>query len=336
MNARETMDLARISYLGSGLVRPECVVTHETGWTFAADWQDQGGVACISPDGHVHKIKARRREDDPLRPNGIALEAGGSFLIAHLGETSGGLFRLHPNGDCEPVLVSLEDGPLPPSNFPLVDRKGRIWLTVSTRLMPRARDYRLDAATGFIVLIENGSARIVADGLGYTNECLLSEDESQLFVNETFARRLSRFDVGADGSLSNQTVIARFGPGTFPDGVAMDDQGDLWITSIVSNRIIRVTPGGVQTMMLEENDRQHLDETEKAFVEGWMGRRHLDGSPARHLRNISSLAFGGPDLRMAYLGCLLGDAIPVFTSPVRGLPSLSFTAPLGPLPIQGF
>jgi hypothetical protein len=51
-----------------------------------------------------------------------------------------------------------------------------------------------------------------------------------------------------------------------------------------------------------------------------MGRAHLDNLPSRVLRNVSSLAFGGPDLRTAYVGCLLGDSIAVFDSPVAGHP----------------
>ena len=38
-----------------------------------------------------------------------------------------------------------------------------------------------------------------------------------------------------------------------------------------------------------------------------MGRPHLDGSPSRVLRNISSIAFAGADRRTGLLGCLLGD-----------------------------
>ncbi len=106
--------------------------------------------------------------------------------------------------------------------------------------MPRALDYRPDAKTGFIVLIDNGIARIVADGLGYTNECALSADERFLFVNETFARRLTRFSIGDDGSLTSPVTIATFGAGTFPDGLALDAAGGFWVTSIVSNRVIHV------------------------------------------------------------------------------------------------
>jgi sugar lactone lactonase YvrE len=326
--------LEDLRYRGSGLSRPECLVTHESGWIFASDWQGSGGVACVSPEGAVHRIVAIRPENDPLRPNGIALEAGGTFLAAHLGAETGGLFRLHPDGRCEPVLLALRGVPLPPSNFPLVDRRGRIWLTISTRKVPRALDYRPEAETGFIVLIDHGAARIVADGLGYTNECALSADETELFVNETFARRLTRFSVDEDGNLSNRTTVAEFGSGTFPDGIMLDEAGNFWITSIVSNRVIRVDRNGRQTTILEESDPTHLAEVEHAFQAGSMGRSHLDGSPARRLRNISSLSFGGPSLSEAYLGCLLGDSIAIFDAPVRGLPLISYTAPLGALTRQ--
>lgn len=330
----ERVPLDQIEFRGAGLNRPECLVTHESGSIFAADWLDTGGVAIIRPDDDVSRIIAKRPIDDPLRPNGIALEAGGTFLVAHLGPETGGLFRLHPDGHCEPVLLELDGERLPPCNFPLIDSRGRIWLTISTRKVPRALDYRPDAESGFIILIENGIARIVADGLGYTNECVLSPDEKSLFVNETFAQRLTRFSVQEDGTLTDRTTVARFGAGTFPDGVILDAAGDCWITSIISNRVIRVSRNGLQSTFLEESDPTHLDEVELAFHEGRMGRSHLDGSPARTLRNISSLSFGGPSMSEAYLGCLLGDRIAMFRPPARGVPALSYTAPLGSLSRQ--
>jgi hypothetical protein len=56
-----------------------------------------------------------------------------------------------------------------------------------------------------------------------------------------------------------------------------------------------------------------------------MGRPHLDQVVSRRLRNISSLAFGGADLRTGYLGCLLGDSIATFRSPVAGFPPAHWT-----------
>jgi sugar lactone lactonase YvrE len=319
-----------LSFIGFGLSRPECLVTHRSGLIFAADWTGKGGVSIVSPDGGVSRILARS-DGRTLRPNGIALEPGGSFLIAHLGADDGGLFRLHPDGRVEDVALHVAGVAFPPSNFPLLDSRSRIWLTVSTRVSPRADDYRATAQSGFIALIENGVARIVADGLGYANECALSADEQNLFVNETFARRLTRYDVAANGDLSNRVTVATFGAGTFPDGVALDCEGAAWVTSIVSNRVLKVAANGAISTVLEDSDPAHLAEVEIAYRSASMGRAHLDGARSRVLRNVSSLAFGGPALRTAYLGCLLDDRVPFFEAPATGALLRHYDFDLGPL-----
>ena len=94
----------------------------------------------------------------------------------------------------------------------------------------------------------------------------------------------------------------------------------VWITSIVSNRVIRVAPDGSQTLILEDADADHIAWAEAAYHAGTLGREHLDRAAGKRLANISSLAFGGEDLRTAYLGCLLGDSIARFRAPVAGHP----------------
>ncbi|HEV7345546.1 MAG TPA: SMP-30/gluconolactonase/LRE family protein [Devosia sp.] len=317
--------------VGAGLRRPECVLTHSSGFLFCSDWEGGGGIAIIDPDGQVRRLPIANAALG-LRPNGIALEPGGSFILAHLGSTDGGAFRLFPDGSIEAVVTEVDGIPLPPCNFPIRDASGRLWLSVSTRKSPRADDYRSSAASGFIVVSEASGARIVADGLGYTNEIAFSADGRHLFVNETFARRLTRFDIGPNGELSGSTVIWRFGPGDYPDGLVLDEDGGLWVTSIVSNRVIRIAPDGSSAArIVEDADPAHLAMTEAAYTDNSMGRPHLDQQPAATLRNISSLAFGGSDLRTAYLGCLLGEQVFAFTAPHRGLRPLHYDFDISPL-----
>ena len=80
--------------------------------------------------------------------------------------------------------------------------------------------------------------------------------------------------------------------------------------SIVSNRVLRVAPDGAQS---RDRSRTPIRRTWSGSRPPYRRRRrwagpHLDRAAGRVLRNISSLAFGGPDLRTAYLGCLLDDA----------------------------
>lgn len=310
------ISLDQVEFVGQGLVRPECVLATGAGDLYTADWR--GGVALLRADGSQQLFAGRLPQGRSPRPNGVALRSTGSFLLAELGESYGGVFELGRDGSVRPFVLRADGVDLPPTNFVHEDAQGRVWITVSTRKTPRAAAYRAGVADGFIVLCDARGARIVAEGLGYTNEALPSPDGRHLYVNETFARRLTRFRIAADGALEGRETVAAFGAGTFPDGLAFDAEGAVWITSIVSNRVIRVAPDGSQQLMLEDADPAHLAWVEQAYQAGEMGRPHLDGIKSRRLKNISSLAFGGADLRTAYLGCLLGDALASFRSPVAG------------------
>jgi sugar lactone lactonase YvrE len=309
--------LAGVGFIGSGLVRPECVLTTLAGDIYTADWR--GGVAHLRPDGTQALYAGAAPDGSALKPNGIALLRDGGFLLAHLGNDEGGVFRLQRDGQVRPWLLQADGVDLPPTNFVVEDTAGRFWVTVSTRLKPRALGYRRSCNDGFIVRVDARGAAIVADGLGYTNEVAVHPSGRWLYVNETFARRLSRFALHDDGSLGTKQVITEFGPGTFPDGLAFDEEGQAWVVSIVSNRLIRIAPDGTPTTWLEEADATHLAWVEAAFEAGTMGRPHLDGAPSRSLRNISSIAFAGPDRRTAVLGCLLGERLATLRLPVAGV-----------------
>ncbi len=328
-----SVDLESIRFLGHGLRRPECVVAHRSGLLLVPDWTPPGGISVIDPSGRTHRILATQAEDGvdlPVRANGIALEPGGTVLIAHLGETAGAIYRLHPDGRCTVVTDTIDGAPMPPANFVAVDGLGRLWITISTTRVPRALDYRPDAASGVIALHDAAGTRAVATGLGYTNECLLSEDEATLWVNETFARRLTGYPI-AGGALGAPETLARFGPGIFPDGLAEATDGSLLVTSIVSNTVLRVAPDGTTETLLTDHDPDHVAWVEAAFQAGEMGRPHLDGIKAGRLRNISNLAFGGPDLGTAYLGCLLGEAVAAVDLGLAGRALRHWDADLGAL-----
>jgi sugar lactone lactonase YvrE len=319
-------DLDTLVSIGSGLVRPECVLATQAGDLYCADWR--GGVAHIRPDGTQSLYAGRMPDGTDPKPNGVALLPDGSFLFTHLGADRGGVFRLTRDGTISPWLTAVEGSPLPPTNFVVQDAQGRTWVTVSTRKSPRALGYRRSCNDGFIACVApDGKAFIAADGLGYTNEVAVHPDGRWLYVNETFARRLTRFALQADGRLGARETVVEFGPGVFPDGLAFDEEGHVWVVSIVSNRLIRVAPDGRQTLWLEDTDADHLAWVEAAYDAQKMDRPHLDGIRSHTLRNISSIAFAGADRRSAVLGCLLGDRLQSLRLPVAGVAPIHWSYP---------
>ncbi len=305
----------KFSWLGQNLHRPECVLCTSDGALLVSDWR--GGICRIGPTGDQQLILAHN-PPCPIKPNGFALLPGGEFLLANLGD-DGGVWRMTTDGAIRPLLTELEGQAMPPANFVLVDAEGRIWITVSTRQRPRTTAYRAEVADGFIVRVDQRGAAVVADGLGYTNEIQFHPNGRWLYVNETFARRLSRFPVSDHGALGARETVLEFDRGIFPDGLAFDEAGGLWIISIVSNTVLRLDPTGELQQLWQDASADHLAWAEQAYAAGAMSADHLSRVDSQLLQNVSSIAFTGADRRTAVLGCLQGDRLATFPSPISGV-----------------
>jgi sugar lactone lactonase YvrE len=104
----------------------------------------------------------------------------------------------------------------------------------------------------------DGSTRVAAEDIHFPNGSVITPDGSTLIVAETLGQRLSAFDIGSDGSLSNRRVWAAFGSqpeardfaGLFaelrvaPDGICLDAAGAVWLADALGNRVMRVREGG--------------------------------------------------------------------------------------------
>ncbi|MET0009325.1 MAG: gluconokinase, GntK/IdnK-type [Candidatus Thiodiazotropha sp. 6PLUC9] len=106
-------------------------------------------------------------------------------------------------------------------------------------------------ATAELVMVEpDGKPRVVAEDLLFPNGCALSPNGSTLLVAETFASRISAFDVEANGSLTNRRIWAELN-GAYPDGIALDAQNNLWIAAPNLSRLLLVKQGGERLREIE-------------------------------------------------------------------------------------
>jgi sugar lactone lactonase YvrE len=64
-----------------------------------------------------------------------------------------------------------------------------------------------------------------------------------LILAETFARRLTAFEIAADGNLANRRVGAPLG-GRIPDGICLDGEGAIWVAHAGGPECVRVAEGG--------------------------------------------------------------------------------------------
>jgi sugar lactone lactonase YvrE len=113
---------------------------------------------------------------------------------------------------------------------------------------------------GWIRLIaSDGTARDVAGNIEFPNGMVVTPDGSTLVVAESFAGRLSAFDIADDGSLSSRRPWAE---GLGPDGICIDLDGGIWAQtadtaahthdeSAPAGAVVRVLNGGEITHRVE-------------------------------------------------------------------------------------
>ena len=108
-------------------------------------------------------------------------------------------------------------------------------------------------APGTVALLTpDGSVRQVADGVAFPNGMAVTPDNSTLIVAESYANKLTAFDIVEDGGLSNRRVWADLGDGV-PDGLCLDAEGAVWYADVPNKRCVRVREGGevLQTIDLD-------------------------------------------------------------------------------------
>ncbi len=108
-------------------------------------------------------------------------------------------------------------------------------------------------APGIIAVVTpDGSARQVADGIAFPNGMAVMPDNSTLIIAESHGKKLTAFDIAADGSLANRRVWADLGNGV-PDGICIDAHKAVWYADVPNKRCVRVREGGevLQTINLD-------------------------------------------------------------------------------------
>ena len=101
----------------------------------------------------------------------------------------------------------------------------------------------LRQAPGKIALVTpDGKAREVANELAFPNGTVITPDNKTLVVAESFASRLTAFDIAEDGALSNRRLWA---DGIGPDGICLDEDGCIRASSgNMANDCARIRGGG--------------------------------------------------------------------------------------------
>lgn len=220
-------------------------------------------------DMHAHVVQALDPEtravetivEVPACPSGLGWLPDGTLLIVSMQDRrlvrfEGG--RLVEHADLSPWAAFH-------CNDMVVDEQGRAYIG----------NFGFDLYSGaapvpatMVRVDPDGAVQPVADELLFPNGTVITPDGATLVVGESWGGRLTAFDVGGDGSLSNRRVWAQL-DGAVPDGICLDAEGAIWIASPTSSEVLRVREGG------EVTDRIPLDRGAFACMLGGDERRTL-------------------------------------------------------------
>jgi sugar lactone lactonase YvrE len=216
----------------SGLGIPESPRWHD-GRLWFCNWIGQQIVA-VDPDGTPEFIAVP--EQQQLMGWSIDWLPDGRLLTT--GDT---LRRREADGS---VVVHAEQH----GNEIVVDKRGNTYVN--------GADFNFSGGEepkpGYIKLVTpDGRVREVAGDIQFPNGMVITPDDRTLVISESFAGRLTAFDIEPDGGLSNRRVFAE---DLGPDGICLDAEGAIWV-STGGSAVVRVAEGGkvLQRVELAEN-----------------------------------------------------------------------------------
>lgn len=245
---------ARFETLASGYGLVEGPRVDDDNRLFFSDARE-GGVYCRTPEGRVETVVPKRRG-----VGGIAIHADGGIVIS-------GRDISHVREGASRTVFKADDAP--GFNDLFTDSQGRV-LVGSQKANPFEQDAK--TVPGELYRIgKNGEVEELYGDVGLTNGIGFSPDGSRLYHSDSASGHIIGHAMTSDGLCMQRTVFATPKHGA-PDGLAVDEEGGVWVALYGAGCVARYTPDGTLDQMLE--------------------------IPA--LR-VASLCFGGPDRRDLYI-----------------------------------
>jgi gluconolactonase len=277
--AEEQQNHLTLTSLGPLLDHPEAVA-----------WGPDRRVYAGGEDGQLYRLKIDGKDFEQFA------KVSGAFILGLAHDADGNVYacddrnacvhRITPDGKAS---VYSNGGPgqrMRVPNYPVFDDAGTLYVSDSGEF---------GKSNGWIWRVLPGGEAAIWDrsASGFPNGMCLSADGRTLYVVESSPPLISKLEIRSDGSAGARSVLVEL-PRQVPDGVALDMNGDLYISLFNPNIIYRCKPDGALVTLYDDWEQLKLI------------------AP-------TNIAFGGPDLSTLIIASLCGWAVHTAPMPVPGL-----------------
>ncbi len=242
----------------TGFTFPESPVFNRDGDLYLVNFKSTV-INKVSATGEVSTVV-----DIGAPNNGAIFDRAGNLYIASSG--LGAILMLDSAKNLKTAAATSDGDSLLGPNDMAWDNSGRLYFTD-----PKG-SHEGNLIGGIHYIGKDGVTHRFAGGLAYPNGIAFSLDKKHLYITETSLNRLLRYEVHADGTAGVRNVIIEFPKGSVPDGMKIDETGNLWVAVHSLGEIWRISPAGVRLGIVK--------------------------LPTKYVTN---LVFGGPDMKTIYV-----------------------------------
>lgn len=222
---RDSRDLLPEGSFPQGMEGP---AVDRLGNLYAVNYQKKGTIGKVSFAGKVSLFVTL---PEGSTGNGIRFDRKGNMFVADY--TAHNILKI--NRKTKEIEVFAHEPAMNQPNDLTISRKTDIIY---------ASDPNWKDSTGNLWMIKpDGKVVNLERNIGTTNGIEVSPNGKYLYVNESIQRKIWRYDIAKDGSISNKTLFYSFEDFGM-DGMRCDSYGNLFVTRHGKGTVVKLSPKG--------------------------------------------------------------------------------------------